>query len=136
MEKPVGALDAVKQQLRPLEFSDWKPNLKDIREDGSLKGLGFLGPLKRPNGGISSEISIGVNVGGKEITIPTMVPSLAAHEVHYLLHTPEEEIQHADPEIYKSIEKKAVNHAKQRMLAGKPFFAEDWESPTKPPVLF
>jgi hypothetical protein len=140
MLKPKGALQSVKEQLKPLEFSNWRPDLqnpnpKDFRPDGTRKGLGFLGPLKRPDGGVSSEISIGVGLDGKEIDIPTMVPTLARHEVNYLLTTPEDKIQEVDPELYKSIFGKAVSFAKSRLKSGKSVFAEEGESPTSPPEL-
>jgi len=130
--KPKGASQAIKEQLKPFEMSDWKPNPKDVREDGSLKGAGYFGTLKRPDGGVSGEISIGVDMGNGEITIPTMVPSLAKHELHYLLTTPEDKIHEVDPKIWKSITKKAVDHAKERMLYGKPVFAEEHEEGTHP----
>jgi len=134
-DKPKGAMEVVKQQLKPLEFSDWKPNPIDVRADGSMKGLGFLGPLKRPDGGISSELSIGINLGGKEIDIPSVVPTLAKHEVHYLLNTPSDRLFEADPVIWKSIQKKAVQHATERLKSGKSVWAEEGESPSKPPEL-
>lgn len=140
MLKPKGALQSVKEQLRPLEFSDWRPDLqnpnpKDFRPDGARKGLGFLGPLKRPDGGVSSEISIGVGLGGKEINIPTMVPTLAKHEIDYLLSTPEDKIMEVDKEMFNSIKQKAVDYAKMRLKSGKSVFAEEGESPTSPPEL-
>ena len=134
-EKPKGALEVVKQQLKPLEFSDWRPNPKDLRSDGTMKGLGFLGPLKRPDGRVSSEISMGIELDGKEMDIPTFVPTLARHEVNYLLTTPEDKIQAVDPDLYKSILDKAVEHAKMRMKSGKSVFAEEGESPKTPPDL-
>ena len=123
----------VRQQLRPIEFSDWKPNPKDIRLDGTMKGLGFLGPLKRPDGGVSSEISVGVGFGNKEMDIPMMVPTLAKHEVDFLLNTPEEKLQESDENLYKSILDKAVEHARMRLKSNKSVFAEDGETPDAPP---
>lgn len=131
--RPKGALEIVRQQFRPVEFSDWKPNPKDIRPDGTMKGLGFLGPLKRPDGGVSTEISVGVGLGKKEMDIPMMVPTLAKHEVDFLLNTPEDKLQTADENLYKSILDKAVEHAKMRLELGKSVFAEDGESPDSPP---
>lgn len=133
--KPKGAIQAVKEQLKPLEFSDWKPNPKDVRRDGNMKGLGFLGPLKRPDGGISSELSIGVNIGGKEMEIPSVVPTLAKYEVNYLLNTPEDKLFDADPKIWKSIQQKAVQHAIDRIKSGRSVWAEEGESPASPPDL-
>lgn len=135
-KKPKGAIQAVKEQLKPLEFSDYKLDpQKDIRADGSLKGKGFLGPLKRPDGGVSSEVSIGVNLNGKEIEIPTLVPTLKRHELNYILSTPSDKLQEVDPKLYKSIVDKAVEHAKTRLKAGMSPFAEEAEAPKAPPEL-
>lgn len=133
--KPKGALQAVKEQLKPIEFSDFKPSPNDVRPDGTMKGLGFLGPLKRPDGRVSTEISVGVGLGGKEMDIPMMVPTLAKHEIDFLLNTPEDKLKDADPSMYKSIIDKAVEHAKMRMELGKSVFAEDGETPDSPPSL-
>jgi hypothetical protein len=47
-----------------------------IRADGTKKGTGFLGPLKRPDGMTMTEYSVGVNIDGKDVEIPTLVPTL------------------------------------------------------------
>ena len=127
IKKPMGALDSVKQQLKPFQPTDWKPNLKDVREDGSLKGAGYFGTLKRPDGGVSGELSIGVNLGGKEMEIPSMVPTLSKEEFNYLMTTHPDEHHTANPQVWKSIIQKAVEHAKSRMLYGKPVFAQEHE---------
>jgi hypothetical protein len=88
------------------------------RADGSPKGQGFLGVLQRPDGKVSSEISVGVNLDGKETEIPTLVPTLSKEEVDYLMtHEP-------DPSTMpRSILDKAVAYAKDRLAAGKSPFA-------------
>lgn len=85
------------------------------RSDGTKKGRGFLGELKRPDGNISTEISIGVNIGGREMEIPTLVPGLTQQEQDSLLkgERPSE-----------AIVKKAVAHAKERIKSGKNVFAD------------
>jgi len=95
------------------------------RADGSQKGNGFLGLLKRPDGKVSSEISVGVNIGGKEVEIPTIVPTLTQQELDYLLSNPVGDGHPIPPAIIQ----KAVAHAKQRIAAGKSPFAEPGESP-------
>lgn len=93
------------------------------RADGSRKGPGFLGALKRPDGKVSSELSIGVNIDGKEVEIPTLVPTLSKDEVNWLIT---QDI--SDPKkIPISIQQKAVDFARQRMAAGKSPFAQDSE---------
>jgi hypothetical protein len=89
-----------------------------MRADGTQKGKGYFGELKRPDGSISTELSIGVNIDGKEIEIPTLIPTLDDTEVEYLLsgNAPTQEIVD-----------KAVEHAKMRMNEGKSPFAQEGE---------
>jgi len=86
-----------------------------MRQDGTRKGRGFFGELKRPDGDISTEISVGVNIGGKEMEIPTLVPTLSPQEINYLL---------SGKPPTREIVDKAVMHARERMKAGLPVFAE------------
>jgi hypothetical protein len=90
------------------------------RPDGTPKGTGYLGVLKRPDGNVSTELSIGVPINGKEMDIPTLVPGLTKEEVNWLLTTPEDQIAKKLPE---SIRRKAVAHAEQRLAAGQSPFA-------------
>lgn len=87
-----------------------------LRADGSKKGSGFLGELKRSDGGISTEISVGVNIDGKEIEIPTLVPTLSKSEIDLLLSG-----ESPTPEIMN----KAVDHARERISKGISPFAEN-----------
>lgn len=87
-----------------------------LRPDGAKKGRGFLGELKRPDGGISTEISIGVDFGKGETQIPTLVPTLTKGEIDHLLK---------GGEPTKDIVKKAVEHARKRQAQGlSPFYEE------------
>jgi len=86
-----------------------------VRVDGTIKGPGFLGELKRPDGKVSTEISIGVNMGGKEMEIPTLVPTLTQSEIKHLLD---------GKKPTDAIVDKAVAHAKKRMDEGKSVFKE------------
>jgi len=101
----------------------------NLRADGTKKGQGFLGELKRSDGRISTEISIGVEIDGKETEIPSLVPGLEKKEIDYLLNT------NLSPEMWqtptgKSIMTKAIAHAKKRIAEGKSVFAEETK-PTK-----
>jgi len=86
------------------------------RADGTEKGPGFLGELKRPDGKVSTELSIGVTLDSKETEIPTLVPTLTQKEVDYLLE---------GNKPTKEIVDKAVEHAKERMDQGLSPFAEN-----------
>ena len=90
------------------------------RADGSEKSMGFLGLLKRPDGKVSSEISVGVEIDGKEVEIPTIVPTLTQQELDYLLNNP---VEQGHP-IPQAIIQKAVEHARQRIAQGLSPFAE------------
>lgn len=85
------------------------------RADGTQKGAGFLGELKRPDGSVSTEISIGVEFDGQEREIPTLVPTLTKKEIDHLL---------AGEAPTETIIDKAVAHARKRIDAGKSPFAE------------
>ena len=56
--------DQVDQKQAPDGFRLRGPsdNGFGLRADGTKKGSGWLGPLQRPDGRISSEISIGVDI--------------------------------------------------------------------------
>ncbi|MFA6717450.1 MAG: hypothetical protein WCS15_00015 [Prevotella sp.] len=88
------------------------------RADGTQKGKGYFGELKRPDGKISTELSIGVNFDGKEVEIPSLVPTLTQEEIKYLLN---------GGKPTEAIIQKAVDHAKKRMANGRSPFAQDGE---------
>jgi len=97
------------------------------RQDKSEKGMGYLGPMKRADGGISTEISIGTSIGGKEVDVPLMVPTLEAKELKYLLDTPVGSKSFMS-NMPQTIIQKAVEHANMRMKMGKsPFKMSDEE---------
>jgi hypothetical protein len=105
----------------PIDRSQW-----GTRADGSPKGDGFLGVLPRADGKVSSEISVGVKIDGKEVEIPTLVPTLTADEKQWLLSN-----DVSDPKkIPSAILDKAVAYAKPRLAAGKSPFAQPDEAPT------
>lgn len=85
------------------------------RPDGTPKGNGWLGPIKMKSGDVMTELTVGVNIDGKETNIPAIVPTLSKDEVAYL----------ADGnKPTDAIIDKAVAHAKQRIAAGKSPYAD------------
>jgi len=91
-----------------------------LRPDGTPKGSGFLGELIRPDGGISTEVSIGLNFDGKEVLLPLIVPTLSKGELDFILK------YGGNGKIPKQIINKAAAHALQRMREGKsPFKMEN-----------
>jgi hypothetical protein len=105
-----------------------------IRNDGTQKQTGYFGTLKMQDGSgkDATEISIGVEIEGKETEIPTLVPTLSESEKNYLLKggSPNDK---KNP-IAKSIVKKAVDFAYSRKKEGKPYFADNKEYTTLPPA--
>ena len=83
----------------------------EIREDGTPKGKGWLGVMKMRDGTNRdmTEYSIGVNIGGKETLIPSVVPTLSPEEVNHLL---------SGGKVTDSIMGKAIDHAKVRLMMG------------------
>jgi hypothetical protein len=102
------------------KLSDVLPsNIPKVRQ----KGPGFWGTLTRPDKGVSTEISIGVPIQGKETEVPTLVPTLTKKEIDYLLGggTPTQ-----------AIVDKAVEHAMKRLNLGLSPFAQSGETAAVP----
>jgi hypothetical protein len=82
------------------------------RPDGTPKGSGYLGEISLPNGDVATELSIGVNMDGKEVQIPSIVPTLNPEQINYIRNG-------GDPKDRLDIVQTAVDHAKERMLSSK-----------------
>lgn len=103
------------------------------RPDGSPKGMGFFGELKRADGNISTEISVGVGMNGKEMDIPLIVPTLNRKELNYLLNT-DIKSKSFFSKMPPSIMDKAYEHANTRIKSNMSPFAgpdEIVEAPIK-----
>ena len=90
------------------------------RRDGSIKSAeGYLGPVTNKNDGKTmTELSIGVQIDGREVEIPAMVPTLSESEIEMLRN-----IRVGIDPIPRSIQQKAVEHARPFLEAGEsPFF--------------
>jgi soluble lytic murein transglycosylase len=104
--------------LLPIETDGSQNNTYyGMRPDGTPKGSGYLGELKRPDGGVMTEYSIGVTIKGKDMDVPTIVPTLSEDEKKVLLSS-----QPGD-KIPDSIVQKAVDHANSRLSQGKSVWA-------------
>lgn len=98
-------------------------------ESTAPKGLGFLGPLQRPDGSVMSEFSTGVEIDGKEVQIPSIVPTLSREEVQSLLTAKEGE------PLPAAVVQKATAFAKQRIAEGRSPFAGPGEQDGRYPEL-
>lgn len=97
-----------------------------MRHGGAGKKYsGWLGEKKRLDdpSQISTEISIGVGMNGKEVEIPLMVPGLDKKELNYLLSVDPQKKDFFS-KMPKSILEKAMGHAEMRMKQGKSPFKE------------
>jgi len=116
-----------------------------MREDRvTPKGSGFLGPLQRPDGGVSSEISMQTTVSDidpaqpqnfKPVSIPTLIKGLSNDEINYLLSTRMNKSMW-QTDIGRKIAQKAIIHARKRLQNRLPFFATEAEQAmamNKPP---
>lgn len=92
-----------------------------FRPDKTKKGKGWLGEIKIPNG-VATEYSTqsgAVQLNGKKIDFPTLVPTLSPEEVRLMA---EDIIPNKKP-IPEEIMQKAIKHANMRIKYGKsPFF--------------
>lgn len=86
------------------------------RVDGTEKGSGYLGELKMTDGSgrVITELGVGVNIDGKEIEIPAVVPTLSKQELAHILSGGS-----PTPEIIQ----KAADHARKRLAGGLSPFA-------------
>ena len=92
------------------------------REDSfEKKGTGFRGILARPDGGISTELSVRFDDVNKGRDIPVLVPTLTKEEVDTVLSLGKDE------DIPRAILNKAINHAESRIAQNKPVFATPTE---------
>jgi hypothetical protein len=114
--------------LRNLGTNVYTENNYGKRVDGTNKGNGYFGKLKMKDGSgnDATEISIGIEIDGKETQIPTLVPTLTESEKEWLLkgNNPNDRSS-----IGESIINKAITHAEKRMKEGKSPFAD--EAPKK-----
>lgn len=93
-----------------------------FRQDGTPKGQGYFGLLDRPGGGVSSELSIGVDIGHGDQEIPTFVPGLDDQKIDFLLK--HDDPQTASPMMWDNITRIAIEHARQRLRQGLSPFAD------------
>ena len=112
-EKIQARLDEYDQEISGLlpNQGGAQPTNYGTRADGTKKGSGFLGEIKLPNGQIATEVSIGVNINGKEVEIPTLVPALTAEQRDFIA-------KGGNPLTRQDIVRTAIEHASKRIAAG------------------
>ena len=98
------------------------------RPDGSEKSTGWQGVFKTPDGKDASEVSVGVQIDGKETDVPSIVPTTTPEERAWILKNVNDDKAWKTEEGH-AIVAKAAAFAKQRIAQGKSPFAGDDESP-------
>jgi hypothetical protein len=118
----VGAID-VSKPVAP------KDQGYGLRLDGTTKGKGYFGELRIPGtNDVATEYSIGVNIDGKDMDIPSLVPTLTKPEIEQVLQAAKNR-----SDVPDNVVKKAVAHARKRISQGKSPFADssDGELPAQ-----
>lgn len=109
------------QELFPVTPTGTRKEVDDpsmYRRDGSRKSeRGFLGPIQTPDGKTMTEFSIGVEIDGQEMEIPSLVPTLTEKEIESLI----------EGNVTEAIQIKARDHALKRLDEGKSVFYQDGE---------
>lgn len=100
------------------------------RNNGEPKGRGFLGVLNRPDGGVSTELSMSDTINGRNVDYPALVPTLSKNEIDWLL------THEANAKMPVGIADKAYNHAMDRINQGSSPFATEQEMRETDPALF
>lgn len=126
MAEEIGELLAGDTLLNPIIEETTTPGATPpanmLRSDGTQKSnRGFLGGIRNNvTGGTMTELSIGVEIDGKETQIPALVPTLTEEEIAILQNN---DFEGRASEIPESIQEKAKKHAEGRIAAGKsPFY--------------
>jgi hypothetical protein len=116
-----------RQRLLAQSMRQERPDM--YRSDGSVKSArGFLGPVPNQYGETMTEFSTDMEVDGKAIDIPTMVPTLTPDEIEVLKGMRSGGGWDMSDPVQRGIIIKAREHAKQRLKAGKnPFYQDDEE---------
>ena len=93
------------------------------RNDGTKKGTGWLGVIDLGDDNVATEYttqSQAVQVNGKQIDFPSLVPTLTPEEVETMKGV----IRRRDKKIPDEIMQKAVDHAKKQLSEGKSVFVQ------------
>lgn len=76
-----------------------------------------------------TEYTVGMNVGGREMDVPTLVPTLSRSELEYLRTANLEDPRMFETPQGQSIIDKAYRHAEGRVASGQSVFADRREHP-------
>lgn len=93
------------------------------RPDGTKKGKGFLGEIKRPDGTIMTEVTMGFEIDGKETNLPLITKNSTKEDIEYLKNV---DIKGKDflKNAPAGLVDRAITHAMNRKKAGLPVYAD------------
>jgi hypothetical protein len=119
-----GLLSTLKKRRQSYKDGDKVKGGDPVSTDRDKSMQGFLGPIKNNvTGKIMTEVSIGVEIDGKEILIPAMVPTLTPKEIDTLKN-----INIGEEPLPESIIDKATRHAIPRINKNMNPFYQDREN--------
>jgi len=97
------------------------------RQDGTPKGDGYLGPIRTRGGEVMTELTVGVNINGREVDIPLLVPTLNQMQVDWLANNPGVPPDQIPPGIIDA----AIAHAEPLVAQGLSPFAPTGETASR-----
>lgn len=93
------------------------------RPDGTKKGKGFMGEIKRPDGSIMTEVTTGYEIDGKEVDLPLITKYSTKEDIEFLKRA-----NIKDKNFLKNapagLEDRAIKHAMDRKKAGLPVYMD------------
>jgi len=83
------------------------------RQNGTPKGRGWMGELQRPDGYVSTELSIGTEIDGVPQDVPLITPNQGFRDMNQLLS------QQPGAPLPRGMAGKAIDHAITQMKRGR-----------------
>lgn len=93
------------------------------RPDGSKKGMGYKGEIKRPDGSVMTEVTMGYEIDGKQVDLPLITKYSTKEDIEYLKKA---NLKGSDflKNAPAGLEDRAIKHAMDRKKAGLPIYAD------------
>lgn len=93
------------------------------RPNGTKKGKGFMGEIKRPDGSIMTEVTTGYEIDGKEVDLPLITKYSTKEDIEFLkrANLKDKNFLNNAP---AGLEDRAIRHAMDRKKAGLPVYMD------------
>jgi len=92
------------------------------------KSSGYFGEIPLQNGSVATEYSVGQDIDGKNVEMPSIVPTLTKEELGHVMRSAE-----TGSPLPNSVYEKSLAHAKDRISKGQSPFWQIPESYTPMP---